>query len=135
MTEIETGTERQARSLCLKSLSLSELADAVGRSYLSRAAEADRHLPCFDNDGDLPPVVRVFQHTLETRLVLQDIDIVEGDFTPGVVRTGLRGIGSEILSENQNLVRWHISTLLKAARIKLQGSLSLCYFPGTEGKQ
>src|SRR3990167_2669416 len=74
---------------------------------LSGASEADRYLSAFDNDRDLAPVVGIFQHALEACFVFQDIDVVEGDLTPGVFRTGPRGIGSEILTEDEDFFCWH----------------------------
>ena len=74
---------------------------------LSRASEAYRYFPAFDDNGNLAPVVGIFQHALKAFCVLEDIDVVEGDLTPGVFRTGSRSIGSEILPKDQNLVRSH----------------------------
>lgn len=75
---------------------------------LSRAAEADRDLSPFDYNRDLTPVLGVFQHPLETCIVLQHVDVIERNLATGVIRTGRRGILSEILAEDQNLIRHKI---------------------------
>ncbi len=74
---------------------------------LSRASEAYRYLAAFDDNGNLAPVVGISQHTAQPFFIFEDIDVVEGDLAPGVFRTGSRSIGSEILPEDQNLVRCH----------------------------
>jgi len=78
---------------------------------LSGAPEANRYLFAFDNDRDLAPAVGIFQHALEACFVFEDVDVVKRDLTPGVFRTGSRGIGSEILTENQNFSRQHGTSL------------------------
>jgi hypothetical protein len=45
------------------------------------------------------------EHALKAIVVLEHIDILEGDLSPGEIRTGSRGVGSEILAENENLFR------------------------------
>src|SRR3990167_3610939 len=103
---------------------------------LSGASEADRYLSAFDNDRDLAPVVGIFQHALEACFVFQDIDVVEGDLTPGVFRTGPRGIGSEILTEDENFFchkDLESYSLISAKKEKLQVLPSLCYLFPTEG--
>ena len=66
------------------------MADAVGPSDLSGAAEADGNLTVLDDHGNLPPAVGQLHHPLESGVVFQDVDVVEGHFTPGEVRTGSR---------------------------------------------
>ena len=82
------------------------------------------------------PVVGIFQHALEACFVFQDIDVVEGDLTPGVFRTGSRGVGSEILTEDENLIchkDLESYSLISAKKEKLQVLPSLCYLFPTEG--
>ena len=84
--------------------------------YLSRSPEAYRDLSAFDDNRDVAPVVGIFQHAPEACLVLEDIDVVERDLTPGVFRTGSRGIRSEVLAEDQNFV-CHIVTISQESEI------------------
>ena len=74
------------------------VADAVGSSYLSGAAEADGYLAILDDHGNLAPAVGQLHHALETGVVFQDVDIVEGNFAPGEVRTGSRSKSSQVLT-------------------------------------
>ena len=73
--------------------------------YLSRSPEAYRDLSAFDDNRDVEPVVGIFQHPLETRIVLQHVDVIERNLATGVIRTGRRGILSEILAEDQHVIR------------------------------
>jgi hypothetical protein len=73
-------------------------ADAVGRLDLSSAAKADVYLAILDDHGNLPPAIGELHHALETGVVFQDVNIVEGHFAPGEVRTGSRSKGSQILA-------------------------------------
>ena len=77
---------------------ISLAADAVGRSDLSGAAEADGYLAIFDDHGNLPPAIGELHHALETGVVFQDIDIVKWHFPPGEIRTGSRSKGSQVLA-------------------------------------
>lgn len=76
------------------------MADAVGGSDLSGAAEADGDLAILDDYGDLAPAIGQLLHALKAGVVFQDIDIVEGYFAPGEVRTGSRSEGSKVLTVN-----------------------------------
>jgi len=74
------------------------LADAVDRSDLSGAAEADGYLAILNDHGNLPPAIGEPHHALETSVVFQDVDIVKRNFAPGEVRTGSRSKGSQVLA-------------------------------------
>ena len=76
------------------------LADAVGSLNFSAAAEADRNLSCFHNHRHLAPAVRMFEHTFETFVVFENIDVLERYLTAGKVLTGSRRIRSKIFTEN-----------------------------------
>ncbi len=78
-------------------------ADTAGGSDFSGAAEADSDLTVLDDHGNLAPAIGELPHALETGIVFQDIDIVEGHFAPGEVRTGSRGKGSKILAVYRNV--------------------------------
>lgn len=73
-------------------------ADAVGRSDLSGAAEADGYLAILDDHGNLPPAIGEPHHALETGVVFQDVDIVKRNLAPGEVRTGSRSKSSQVLA-------------------------------------
>lgn len=76
------------------------MTDAAGGSDLSGAAEADGNLAILDDHGDLTPAIGQLPHALEAGVVFQDVDIVEGHFAPGEVRTGSRSKGSKVLAVN-----------------------------------
>lgn len=97
--------EESGRSLSQLSIYLS--LPAPPASHLSGAAEANLDLVPLDDHRNLAPVVRVLQHLLKPLLVFEDIDVFEGNLAPGEVRTGSRGESSEILTENECLVRRH----------------------------
>src|SRR5512143_2177454 len=78
-------------------------ADAVGRSDLSGAAEADGHLAILDDHGNLSPAMGELHHALETSVVFQDIDIVKRNFAPGEVRTGSRSKSSQVLAVDRDV--------------------------------
>ena len=78
-------------------------AGTAGRSDFSGAAEADGDLTVLDDHRNLPPAIGELSHALEAGFVCQDVDIVEGHFAPGEIRTGSRGIGSKILAVNSNV--------------------------------
>ena len=88
---------------CLSRWSLKDGADAVGCLDLSAAAEADRDLAVFYDHRDLAATIRILQHTPETLLVLQNVDVLERDLASGEILTGSRSVGSQILTENK---RW-----------------------------
>jgi hypothetical protein len=102
---------------------------------LSAAAESNSHLFPFDDDRYDGPVFGVLQHALQALLVFEDIDVIEWDLTPGVIRTGSRGVRSKVVSEDQHLFRRHgnhvitsLTPTYKPGRIKLQVCPPLCYF-------
>ena len=73
--------------------------DAVGRSNLSTAAEADGHFARFDDDGYLAAPLGVFEHTFKVGVLFQNVDVLEGYLAAGEVLTGFRSIGSEVLAK------------------------------------
>jgi len=79
-------------------------ANTVGALHLSRAAESDSDFPCFDDDGHLVAAVRESEHSRQTLIVLEHIDVLVGNLAPSERLTGARGIGSEILAEYENFV-------------------------------
>ena len=113
-------------------------ADAVGRSDLSGAAEADGHLAILDNHGNFAPAVGQLHHAFDTGVVFQDVDVVEGNFAPGEVRTGSRSKGSKVLAVYRDDFCHRVvmrrsedasvrpSQQVKRRRGKLQVSLGLC---------
>ena len=78
-------------------------ADDAGRSDFSGAAEANGDLTVLDDHGNFAPAVGELPHALETGIVCQDVDIVEGHFAPGEVRTGSRSKSSKILAVYSNV--------------------------------
>ena len=78
-------------------------AGTAGGSDFSGAAEADGDLAVLDDHRNLAPAVGELSHALEAGVVCEDVDIVEGHFAPGEIRTGPRGIGSKILAVNSNV--------------------------------
>lgn len=113
-------------------------AGTAGGSDFSGAAEADGDLTVLDDHRNLPPAIGELSHALEAGFVCQDVDIVEGHFPPGEIRTGSRGIGSKILAVNSNVFRHGIAVgqsvsarfrrchQVKRGRGKLQVWLGLC---------
>ena len=79
------------------------MADAVGRSDLSGAAEANGYLAILDDHGNLPSAIGEAHHALEPGVVFQDVDIVKRNFAPGEVRTGSRSKGSQVLAVYRNV--------------------------------
>jgi len=73
--------------------------DAVGRSNLSTAAEADGYFARIDDDGYLAASFGVFEHALEVGVLFQNVDILEGYLAAGEVLTGSRSIRSEVLAK------------------------------------
>jgi hypothetical protein len=69
----------------------------------SGAAEADRHLAGFEDNGDIALAVREPEHAVKPRVVAQDVDIFEGNFALRVSLTGFACVRSEILTEDENL--------------------------------
>jgi thymidylate synthase ThyX len=69
-------------------------------SHPSRAAEADRHLPIFDDDGDRAATAAESQHPLQLRGVFLDVDVFEGDMPPLIVVTGGLRVRSAVLAED-----------------------------------
>lgn len=74
---------------------------------LSVSAEADRYFAGFHDHRNMSPVVGIFQHSLQTFVVLENVYILEGNLTPGEILTGPRCIGSEVLSEYEYFFRCH----------------------------
>lgn len=103
----------------------------------SGAAETDSDFTRFDNDGYLAATFGIFEHASQPGFILQHVNVLKRNLTPGVCLTGSRGIRSEILPEDQNFFLSHyISSpipfsraLLKNRRTgtKLQVTRSLCY--------
>jgi hypothetical protein len=81
--------------------------DAVGRSNLSTAAEADGHFARFNDDRYLAASLGVFKHLIEAAGLFQNVDILEGYLAAGEVLTGPGSVGSEVLAKNQYGVRRH----------------------------
>jgi len=114
------------------------VADAVGRSDLSGAAKADGDLAILDDHRDLAPAIGQLPHALKAGVVFQDIDIVEGYFAPGEVRTGSRSKGSKVLAVDCDVFCHNFTVCqmvnaaveghhqVKRGSIKLQVWLGLC---------
>jgi hypothetical protein len=75
----------------------------VGVLNGSRAAEADGNFAGFQDDGNIALVIVEREHAPKTLSVIQDIDILEGDVALCVSLTGFARVGSEILTEDENL--------------------------------
>jgi hypothetical protein len=104
-------------------------------SDLSTAAEADRDFSRFDNYRYLTTTVRILKHVLETFVIFQNVDVFEGYFAPGVIRTGSRCVGSKIFAKDKDRIGTHSvgGPLLrrnffndKCREVKLQASCYLC---------
>jgi hypothetical protein len=50
----------------------------------------------------LAAAVRIPKHALQALIVFEHVDVLEAHLSPAEVLTGSRGVGSEILSENEN---------------------------------
>ena len=79
-------------------------------SHPSRAAEADGDLPFLDDDGDLAASGEG-DHPLELFLVGFDVDVNERNLALRVVLTGRGRVGSGVLAEDLDAVRFHDSLL------------------------
>jgi hypothetical protein len=75
----------------------------------STATVADGHLAVFDDDGHVAAAVAEGQHALEIGGVLLDVDVVDGETALRVRRTGVAGVGSGVLAEDDD--RWHLALL------------------------
>ena len=78
-------------------------ADTAGRSDFSGAAEADADFTVLDDHRNLAPAIGELSHALKAGVVFQDVDIIEGHFAQGEVRTGSRSKSSQILAVNSNV--------------------------------
>jgi hypothetical protein len=78
--------------------------------HASRAAEPDDYLSVLDDDGDLAAAGEG-DHPVELLLVGFDVDVDEGDPALRVVLTGRGRVGSRVLAEDLDAVRFHGSLL------------------------
>jgi hypothetical protein len=79
----------------------------VGHLDLSAAAEPDCYFAGFDDDRDLSAAVGVLQHSLQSVVVFENIDVFDRNFSAGEILTGPRGVRSKVLTENKNGLGWH----------------------------
>jgi hypothetical protein len=71
-------------------------------SHFSAAAETYGDLAGFDDHRYLAAAVGVLQHTCQAVVILEYVDILEGNFSPGEILTGSRSIGSKILAKDKD---------------------------------
>ena len=100
--QFSPAVERSGSRMLNASLSARAWPATAGALDFSRAAEADGDLAGFDDDGNLASAFGQFQHAFQARLVFEHVDVFEGKFTPGEVRTGSRSILSKILSKDDD---------------------------------
>ena len=81
-------------------------------SNFSAAAEADCDRSGIDNYGYLSPTPGIRQHTGQSVLIFENVDVLVRNFTAREVRTGLRCVGSKILSEYQHRLFGHTTSSL-----------------------
>jgi hypothetical protein len=70
--------------------------------HFSAAAETDSDLAGLDDYRYLAAAVGVLQHTCQATVILEYVDIFEGNFSPGEILTGSRSIGSKILTKDKD---------------------------------
>ena len=71
-------------------------------SHASGPAEADRHLPVFDDDWHGAAAEAVLEHPLEIGWILLDVDVLERSVPPLIIVTGGLRVGSSVLAEDVN---------------------------------
>jgi len=72
----------------------------AGALNFSGAAEADRNFTSFDDDGNIAAAIGQLQHSRETLLVFEHVDVLERDFAAGISLPGARGVRSEVFSKD-----------------------------------
>ena len=70
--------------------------------YLSATAETYGDLAGIDDYRYLAAAIGVFQHTRQTGVIFEHVDVFERNFSTGEILTGSRSIGSKILAENKH---------------------------------
>ena len=68
--------------------------------HFSAAAESNGGLAGLDDHGYLAAAIGMLQHAREAVVILEHVDILEGNLAPGEILTGSRSIRSEILAED-----------------------------------
>ena len=89
---------------------------------------ADRDVSVFDDDGNLPLSLGVLQHLLHPVRVVQNVYVFAA--IPEVL-TGLRGVGSGVLAEDENLVRHSYPPIEYMMRLGCTKSGSLIPWPAS----
>lgn len=84
-------------------------APPVGLDF-SGAFEADGDGLAFDDHWNLAPAFGNLQHPFQTGFVFEHVDVFKGDLAAAESLTGSGSVGSEVLPENQHLVRSHGSS-------------------------
>jgi hypothetical protein len=74
----------------------------AGALNFSGTTEADRDLTGFDDDGNIAAAIGELQHSCETLLVFQHVDVLDGDFAAGVSLPGARRVRSEVFSKDND---------------------------------
>ena len=106
MTERSVGNNsNQMIHLCASGGRIRTVPHTAGSSHASAAAEPYRDTSVFHDHRDLAPSMRVLQHARESCGIPLDVDVLERNAPPGVVLTGGLGVGSGVLSEDQNHLR------------------------------
>jgi hypothetical protein len=74
---------------------------------LSATAETYGDLAGLDDYRYLAAAIGVFQHTRQTGVIFEHVDVFERNFSTGEILTGSRSIGSKILAEDKDCFAAH----------------------------
>jgi hypothetical protein len=77
----------------------------------SASTESDCNFSTLDDHGYLTAAFGIFEHTAKAVVVLFDVDVFEGDFAAGVIRTGSRRVRSKILAKDKDGFGTHVILL------------------------
>jgi hypothetical protein len=80
-----------------------DLAAHGGHLHASGAPEANRHLLAFDDDRDVAAALRVGQHALQVGSARLGVDVLDLVAALRVDLTGLGGVGSGVLAEDEDV--------------------------------
>jgi hypothetical protein len=70
-------------------------------SDFSRAAETDGNLAGLEDDRHLASAVSQLQHTLQSLLVGQNVNVIKRNLTAGVVLPGAPGVRSQFFAKDR----------------------------------
>ena len=94
--------------------------------HRSASTEADADPAVFHDDRNVAAAVVQIHHASKAVLVFEHVDVLKGDVSVRVVRTGTRGVVSVVLPEDQYLVR-HGSSFPRKPRSFRPGNGSVAH--------